>query len=196
MFCIMRSLTLDSLNACVSMDAYDGCDCDIFSPVEYLRGFETFAETSFIISQGCSRSFEWQGCGLKLHIPEGSVPAEHKECRIDARAGFSGQFTFPDDSQLVSCVYWLSCSHKFLTPVTLEIQHCTSLHDPSRFSSLQFVAAKSSEPELPYQFRALDKGTFSPHSTYGSIQVSQFSFFGIISDKAHRKLRLLSAPCC
>ena len=154
-----------------------------------MRGFETFAETSFIIAQSRSHSFEWQGCSLKLHIPVGAVPAEHKECRIDVKASFTGQFTFPDDSQLVSCVYWLSCTQKFLTPVMLEIQHCASLHDPSQISSLHFVTPKSSEPELPYQFRALDKGTFSPHSSYGSIQVSQFSFFGIISDKTCQRCR-------
>ena len=53
---------------------------DIFPCVEYLRGFESFAETSFIITDSHSQTFEWQGYGLKLHIPEGAVPADHIEC--------------------------------------------------------------------------------------------------------------------
>ena len=135
-----------------------------------------FAETSFIVPDSHSHSFEWQGYGLKLHIPEGAAPADYPECRVDIKAGFTGQFTIPDDLHLVSCVYWLSCSQKFVKPVTLEIEHCASLQDSS---TLRFVAAKCSQAELPYQFKVLEKGIFEPKSSYGSIQVSQFSFFAI-----------------
>ena len=157
----------------------------IFS-AEYLRGFETFAKTSFVIGSH-SKTFEWQRYGLKLHIPEGAVPAEHTECRVHIKAGFTGQFNIPDDLQLVSCVYWLSCSQKFVKPVTLEIQHCASLQDSSQSSTVQFIVAKCSQAELPYQFRVLDKGIFLPRSSYGSIQVSQFSFFGIGSLKRSQR---------
>ena len=149
-------------------------------PLEYLRGFETFAETSFNISDSHSHSFEWQRYGLKLHIPEGAVTAEHTECRVDIKVGLIGQFRIPDDLQLVSCIYWLRGPQRpFLKPVTLEIEHCASLQDSSQSESLRFVVAKCSQRELPYQFRVLEKGTFVPQSSYGSIQVSQFSFFGI-----------------
>ena len=158
----------------------------IFS-AEYLRGFETFAKTSFVIDSH-SQTFEWQRYGLKLHIPEGAVPAEHTECRVHIKAGFTGQFNIPDDLQLVSCVYWLSCPQKFVKPVTLEIEHCASLQDSSQSASLQFVVAKCSQPELPYQFRVLEKGTFVPQSSYGSIQVSQFSFFGITISRRFSRL--------
>ena len=105
------------------------------------------------------------------------MPAQHTECRVAIKACLTGQFSIPDDLQLVSCVYWLSCPKKFLKPVTLEIEHCASLQDSSQFSSLWFIAANSSQEKLPYQFRVLEQGTFV-HS-YGSIQVSQFSFYGI-----------------
>ena len=80
-------------------------------------------------------------------------------------------------SLLVVYTSWLSCPQKFLKPVTLEIEHCASFQDSSQFSSLRFIVANSSQGKLPYQFRVLEQGTFV-HS-YGSIQVSQFSFFGI-----------------
>ena len=148
---------------------------------EYLRGFESIAETSFVVSGSHSHSFEWQRYGLKLHIPEGAV---HTECRVNnIKAGFTGRFHIPDDLQFVSCIYWLCCSQKFAKPVKLEIQHCAFLHDSSQYSSLRFIAAKCSQAELPYQFRVLKKGMFAPMSSYGSIEISQFSFFAIVHEK-------------
>ena len=117
------------------------------------------------------------------------MPAEHTEYRVDIKAGFTGQFNIPDDLQLVSCVYWLSCRHKFVKPVTLEIEHCASLQDPFQSSTVKFIVARCSQAELPYQFRVLDKGTFVPKSSYGSIEVSQFSFFGIGIPKRFQSLR-------
>ena len=153
-----------------------------------MRGFETFAETSFNITDSHAHSFEWQGYGLKLHIPEGAVPTEHSECRVDIKVGFAGQFRIPDDLQLVSCIYWLRGPQRpFLKPVMLEIEHCASLQDSSE--SVQFVVAKCSQAELPYQFRELKKGTFAPQSSYGSIPVSQFSFFGITIPRIFHSLQ-------
>ena len=117
------------------------------------------------------------------------MPAEHTEYRVDIKAGFTGQFNIPDDLQLVSCVYWLSCPHKFVKPVTLEIEHCALLQDLFQSSTVKFIVARCSQAELPYQFRVLDKGTFVPKSSYGSIQVSQFSFFGIGIPKRFQSLR-------
>ena len=161
--------------------------------IEYLRGFEVFAETSFVVPDSHSHSFEWPGYGLKLHIPEGAVPLEHKECRVGIKAGFTGQFSIPNDLHLVSCVYWLSCSQKFNKPVTLEIEHCASLQDSSQSSSLQFIVAKCSQAELSYQFKVLENGVFKPKSSYGSIQVSQFSFFAI---GIFKRSQSLQRYCC
>ena len=137
------------------------------------------AKTSFFITDSHSHGFEWQGHGFKLHIPQGAVPAKLTEFRVDIKAGFTGRFHIPTDLQLVSCVYWISSSQKFVKPVTLEIEHCASLQDSSQSSSLHFIAAKCSQAELPYQFRVLKKGIFVPRSPYGSIELTQFSFFGI-----------------
>ena len=105
------------------------------------------------------------------------MPVEHTGCRVDIKAGFTGQFNIPNDLHLVSCVYWLSCSQKFVEPVTLEIEHYASLQNSSQSSSLRFIVAKCSQARLPYQFKVLENGIFKPKSSYGSIKVSQFSFF-------------------
>lgn len=136
--------------------------------------------TEYSIIGSCAQMFEWERCGLKLHVPEGALP-EGEGCKIEIKAGVAGQFEFPVDYQLVSYVYWLSCPKKFLKPVTLEIRHCASIQ-----ASLQFVIAKCSQPELPYKFRALDKGAFSSHSSYGSINISQFSLIALISRRPRR----------
>ena len=175
----MRQFLKSKLNFQTTHDMFYTIEMctNIFSCVEYLCGFESFAKTSF---GSHSQTFEWQGYGLKLHIPEGAVPADHIECRIDIKAGLSGQFSFPDDSQLVSCVYWIACSQKFLKSVILDIEHCSAVQDSSQSPSLHFVAAKCSQVELPYQFKELKQATFSSQSSFGSVQVSQFSFFGIL----------------
>ena len=61
-------------------------------------------ETEFTVQTqgGC---FEWKGYGLKLHVPEGSLPPGVRECRINIRASLSGQFQFPEDSDLLSPVF-------------------------------------------------------------------------------------------
>ena len=111
------------------------------------------------------------------------------KCGVHIKVGLAGQFTIPDGLQLVSCVYWLSCPEKFMKPVTLEIEHCASLQDSSQSESLRFIVAKCSQAKLPYQFRVLEKGTFAPRSSYGSIQVSQFSFFGITIPRIFHSLQ-------
>ena len=171
------------------------CDRLNFSFVEYLRGFETFAETSFNVTDSHAHSFEWQKYGLKLHIPKGAVPAACTECKVDIKVGFAGQFRIPDDLQLVSCIYWLRGPQRpFLKPVTLEVEHCASIQDSSQSETLRFIVTKCSQPDLPYQFRVLEKGTFVPQSSYGSIQVSQFSIFGItISRRSSRLSQYYSA---
>jgi len=180
---LLTSHALDFIEVCAAS----------FPCVEYLRGFEPFAETSFVITGNHSHSFEWQGYGLKLHISEEAIPADPTECRIDIKAGLSGQFSFPEESQLVSCVYWIACSQKFLKSVTLDIEHCAAVQDSSQSSSLCFVAAKCSQTDLPYQFKELKQATFSLQSSFGSVRVSQFSFFGIIAYKTFWWLRRYSA---
>ena len=161
-------------------------NCIVMYRTSICAGFEPFAVTEYSIVGSSAQTFEWKRCGLKLHVPEGALP-EEEGCRIEIKACMSGQFEFPVDSELVSYIYWLSCPRKFLKPVTLEIQHCASIQDVSQYSSLQFVIAKCSQPELPYKFRALDRGAFSPHSSFGSIEISQFSLVGLISSRLRRR---------
>ena len=137
--------------------------------------------TTFIVpTQGAS--FEWEGYGLKLHIPEGSRPVGMRECQINIKASLNGQFQLPKDTDLLSPVFWISAPCKFTKPVTLEIQHCALRHE-AVLSDLSFVSAKCSQKDLPYMFKQLDGGVFTKHSSYGTIQLKHFSGVGVTGTK-------------
>ena len=143
--------------------------------------------TEFTISaQGAS--FEWEGYGLKLHVPEGSLPHGVGACKINIRVSFSGQFQLPENSDLLSPIFWISAPSKFAKPVTLEIQHCALREDEAIVSDLNFVSTKCSQMDLPYRFKQLEGGVFTMHSSYGSIQLSHFSGVGVAGAKETPRL--------
>ena len=95
------------------------------------------------------------------------------KCHIHVKASLSGRFQFPEDTELISGVYWIACRHKFVKPVTVEVQHCAANLEYS--SSLTYIVAKCNQEDLPYQFKTLEGGVFSPSSQYGSINLTHFS---------------------
>ena len=117
------------------------------------------------------------------------------ECRVHVKASLSGQFDFPRDAEIVSGLYWLSSRHVFTRPVTVDIQHCAQ-EDLQQQSRLAYIVASCSQEELPYQFKILEGGVFSPSSRYGSISLTHFSGLAIASQprqslvqKLTRKIR-------
>ena len=150
------------------------------------------AGTTFLIT-GRKQTHVWEGHGLMLHVPEGILPPDHTGCRVDVRASLAGQFEFPEGSHPVSGMYWLFCKETFLLPVILELQHCAVVRDASHRSRLRFAIAKCSQPELPYKFKLLDRGVFTPNSSYGSISLSQFSIATITEQPSKEPLQ---HTCC
>ena len=147
-----------------------------------LRGVELTEMTEFTVStQGFS--FEWESRGLKLHIPKESLPADMKEARVNIKTTPYGQFQLPEDSHLLSSIFWIFSPCKFTKPVTLEIKHCAFSEDETIISDLSFVSAKCSQKDLPYRFIKVDGGVFSIHSSYGSIELSHFSGYGVTGRK-------------
>ena len=126
--------------------------------------------------------FDWKEYGIRLHFPKDNLLPSVGECRINIRVSLSGQFQLPEDSDLLSPVFWITASCKFTQPVTLEIQHC-ALKDEAILSQLSFVSAKCSQKDLPYRFKQLDGGMFTRHSSYGSIDLNHFSGIGVTGKK-------------
>ena len=142
--------------------------------------------TSFTVSTRGISQFEWKG--LKLHIPKKSLPAGMKEARVNIQTSPRGQFQLPEDSYLLSSIFWISSPCKFTKPVTLEIEHCAFREDETTISDLSFVSAKCSQKDLPYRFKKVDGGVFSTHSSYGSIQLNHFSGYGVTGRKETPRL--------
>ena len=135
---------------------------------------------------GQAQSFDWVNHGFKLHLPENALPPEVDKCKVHVKVSLTGEFQFPDGSEVISGIYWIYAPHVFVQPVTVEIQHCVQLESPQDSDDLALVVAKCSQKNLPYQFKVLEGGVFSPHSSYGSIQVTHFCGIGAIRRNNHR----------
>ena len=143
---------------------------------------DVIGETTLSVANE-AQTFHWADCGLKLHIPPASLPAGVEQSSIEIKASLAGQFQLPENSTLVSAVFWLYCPVKFKKPLTLEIQHCGK-----HSGDLSFVRAKCTQTELPYQFKPLTRrGVFSPHHCYGSVTLSSFSGLGVIQEGSEQQ---------
>ena len=137
-----------------------------------LHGVDVVGETKVVISND-ELEYYWSEYGLKLQIPESSLPEDVKQCTINIKASLAGQYQFPDNSQLVSAVFWLRCEPmcKLAKPVTLEIEHCALSQNVSKLS---FVKAVCTQKQLPYSFNRLG-GQFTSLNSYGKIELKHFS---------------------
>ena len=139
--------------------------------------------TSFIYRGAFS--FTWKDHGFKLHLPENALPPDLSECFIEIRAALSGQFQFPDGSELVSGIYSIHSSHSFTRSVTVEIEHFSTTDTPEEAEELSFVI--STGDQLPSQFHPLKNGIFPVHSRCGAIEVPHFCKYGITKTRKSRR---------
>ena len=160
----------------------------MFCSAAHLRGAEIVAETTFTLTPE-AQSFEFEGYGFKLHVPEGSLPVKVSETQLNVRVSLSGQFRIPPNCELISAIYWVSSTypHKFTKPLVIEIQHCAALSSDEQCEQLTFVRTMCTQKELPYTFTE-EGGVFSYHSSYGSLSLFHFSGIGVIKRflKRHR----------
>ena len=147
-----------------------------------LRGVEVCGEMTVVVHSSGAQQITWEGFGLKLHIDEGSLPAGIDQCTLTIKASLAGQYEFPDNSYLVSAIFWLRCEPmcKFTKPVTVEMQHCARSENVANLK-LKFVRAVCSQKQLPYTFKELG-GDFTRHSSYGVVEVNGFSAVAITQE--------------
>ena len=137
-----------------------------------LRGVEVCAERTVVVHSSGAQQITWQEFGLKLQIDEGSLPAGIDQCTLTIKASLAGQYEFPDNTYLVSAIFWLRCEPmcKFTKLVRVEMQHCARAEN----LKLKFLRAVCSQKQLPYTFKDLG-GDFTRHRSYGVVEVSGFS---------------------
>ena len=123
-----------------------------------------------------SQKLKWPGYGFYLEVPDGSLPPG-VTASVTVQATLAGQFQLPENSQLISAIYWISASEVFLKEVAVNIQHCAVIRTEEECSKFRFIITKCSQEELPYRFRERE-GVFNPHTQYATIKLKQFSGIG------------------
>lgn len=166
-------------------------NCAACSCSGHLRGVEVIDYTTLTYN-GSAVSFVWRRFGFKIHFPDSALPSEVKECQVYITASLSGQFLLPEDTELISGIYWITCPQRFVKPVTIEVQHCATKSKHRKYSScFKFIVTKHFQKNLPYQFKILD-GAFTPNSQYGSIKLTHFSGVGIVFKPIQSMMQWLS----
>ena len=127
-----------------------------------------------------------------MHFPDNALPPEVDECQVHVESSLCGQFQFPENTELISRVYWITTDQEFAKPVTVEFQHCAK---PEYVENLTFVVTKHTPEDLPYKFNILDGGLFSLGTQYGSINLTHFCGLGIHYRPLHPP-SLMQRLCC
>ena len=159
----------------------------LFLPSVPIRGADIIATVALQVFPGRPVTYAWHGHGLRLHIPADALKPRASPLTMIIQASLSGHFQLPDDTELVSGIYWVSFPQEFLKPATIEVQHCAYLEHPDQLSSLFFITARCNQKTLPYQFQPLPSGVFSTDSSYGTIELSHFSGVGVVRKKGKGK---------
>ena len=145
------------------------------------------------IVPGESVSFYWKGFGLKLEAPENALDSDVPSQTLNLHNCNIDYFKVPENMELLSGIYWVEFKVEFASPITIEIEHCASLDQPSQFSSLSFVSTKPpAQGAVPYQLQPLPRGVFPQDNCYGSIQLTQSSLMAVVcagsATKSYRAL--------
>ena len=124
--------------------------------------------------------FCWNGYGLKLTVPENSLPHGVDKCILHLSVFSSPPFDFPKGYELLSAFYNIKCEPKveFKRNVTIEMQHCADSEIAKELSFIR-VGDQITTMASSHELSVLEKGTFLPNKSYGSIQVKQYSWYGI-----------------
>ena len=160
-----------------------------------MHGVDICGEISVVVYTSHAQQFEWKGYGLKLSIHEGSLPVGMEQCTVNIKASLAGHYEFPENYYLVSAVFWFRCEtvHKFIKPITLEIQHCAK---SKNISELNFVRAICNQKQLPYSFKPKIGGNFERESR-GIIDVNSFSAVAVTqTDSEERDYCSTLFYCC
>ena len=137
---------------------------------------------------GQSLSHRWEGFGVNLKAPANALVSDSPFQTLNLLNCNTDHFKVPENMELLSGIYWVDFKGKFAKPITIELEHCASVEQPSQFSSLSFV---STEPPTqvapPYQLLPFPGGVFPQDSCYGSIQLSQSLLIAVVSDGSATK---------
>ena len=125
---------------------------------------------------------DWEEYGFKVNVPHGSLKAT-ETCDVAVKAIACGLFKFPENTDIVSAVYAISLSTPLSQPITIEMEHCVDIHSNHQCQYLSFVIAHTKQQELPYEFKFVEGGEFTPGDRYGKITSKTFCSLAVACQK-------------
>ena len=162
---------------------------NVINTAEKFQDFCVAGKELFLVQNNSHKVdtlLNWEKYGLRITIPQEALPLyDTVEVAIAALVG--GEFILPEDTELVSAVYVISVSKPLLKPVQLEIQHCVFIEKPVHSNYLSFATAPSDQASCEFQ-PVKGAGEFFIGSRYGSIYITEFSWWSIIK-KQLRNMR-------
>ena len=84
-----------------------------FYVVVGLKGVEICGEKVFEVTAGSSEKYKWDGHGFQLIVHNGALPPGIT-ASVAVRSIVAGPFKFPENSELISAIYWISSTHACL----------------------------------------------------------------------------------
>ena len=104
-------------------------------------------------------------------IPDTDRALPSGTATLNVKGIVAGQFELPNDSQLISAIYCISCSEVSSEEMSVEIDHFAVIRSYEQCSKFRFIIAETSQLQLPYKFKERE-GSFNPHAQYGTIKLS------------------------
>ena len=144
-----------------------------------------FDEIYFNLFGNKESSLIWPEYGLRIHISEGSLYAGEMTY-LQVKAILAGCFIVPPDCHMISGIYWICCPEQFQKRVTVHLSHAAVIESEVEALHFRFYAAKCSRGP-PHEFKQLEGGSFAAFTTSASIQLKQFSFFGLGAIRASKQ---------
>ena len=143
------------------------------------------------------QTLHWEEQGISIIVPENALPSSVTSCDIAVIPVVNGSFSFPHDTIPVSAIYAIGTSCKLDHPIQIRIQYCVEIVNPTQCKLLYFAKAEHAGYSPPYEFNALVRdsaGHFEVGSSYGILETSSFTFFGIIKEAASTFQSLVRHP--
>ena len=165
-----------------------------------LPELETVVVEHLTISGNEEHTFDRRkGQGFVLHVPKGAVSSSNCTVKVKSRvvSQSTPEFVFPEGSKLVSGVYHITASRELSKPVTLEIQHCSTIKGDSQHTQLE-VAIADSTTGPPYHFKPYKGEYVRVFDSYVEVKLAHFSFLGSFSHavKKPASIRYCGLVCC
>lgn len=155
--------------------------------------FDVIAEKTETITNQ-EQLIEWEGYGLKLHIPANTLPKELTQCQLKMAVALSGTFKLPKEGVLLSAIYLFTCrdleDRELCVPVTLEMQHCaaTTVLD-------KLCIVRADEAIAPGKFQIVDMCNCCFNADYATITLKHFCGFGVYLKYFFTSLIHVIKPC-